>query len=49
MEEFIKNNPVNKIHTNKKIEKDDYNQITAQGLVFFQIDLIQMTNYTKHN
>jgi hypothetical protein len=49
VENCIKNNSVHEIHTHQKINPSDYNQIKAQQLGFFQLDLIQMTNYKKYN
>src|SRR5689334_747092 len=49
VENFIKNQATHEIHSQPKINKNDFNQITAKQLGFMQIDLIQMTNYTKYN
>lgn len=49
VQEYINNLSTHQIHTNQKINKDDYNQITANGKGFFQIDLIDMGNYKSHN
>jgi hypothetical protein len=47
--DYIKNQSTHQIHTNQKINKNDFNQITAKGLGYFQFDLIDMSNYKKHN
>ena len=49
VEEFIKNQSSHQVHTIQKINPKDYNQIVAQQLGFLQIDLIDMTNYKRHN
>ena len=42
VDEVLKSLATHQIHTNQKINKEDYNPITAQQLGFFQLDLIQM-------
>jgi len=49
IENFIKNQGVNEIHAVKKINKDDFNPITAQKIGFPQMDIIDLSNYARHN
>jgi hypothetical protein len=49
IKEFINSQTTAQIHNQKKIKLEDYNQITAKTLGFFQIDIIDMSNYKSHN
>lgn len=49
IEEFIKHQATHQIHTHQKIDKNDFNQIKAQGYGYMQMDLVDMSNYKKYN
>ena len=47
--EFIKNQATNQIHAPKKIPLTEYHQIRAPGLGEFQLDILDLSNYARHN
>ena len=44
IENFIKNQSTHQIHTQTKINKADYNQITAKKIGMVQIDIADFSN-----
>src|SRR5690242_12507209 len=47
--EFIKNQVTTQVHTAKKIPLNEYNEIRAPGLGEFQLDILDLSNYARHN
>src|SRR5690348_14803397 len=47
--EFIKNQATHQIHTAKKISLNEYHQIKAPTLGEFQLDILDLSNYARHN
>src|SRR5690348_10840521 len=49
VQEFISNQAVHQIHQRKRIPDKEFNQIRAPGLGQFQLDLLDLSNYSRHN
>src|SRR5689334_11894949 len=49
VQEFIGNQSVHQIHQRKRIPDNEFNQIRAPGLGQFQLDLLDLSNYSRHN
>lgn len=49
VQEFISNQAVHQIHQRKRIPDQEFNQIRAPGLGQFQLDLLDLSNYARHN
>ena len=49
VDEYIKNNSTAQIHSQQKINPDDYNQIVAKAKGCINIDLIDMSSYKLYN
>ena len=47
--EFIKNQATHQIHAPKKIPLNEYHQIKAPTLGEFQLDILDLSNYSRHN
>src|SRR5689334_15140811 len=47
--EFIKNQATHQVHTAKKIPLNEYHQIRAPTLGELQLDILDLSNYARHN
>ena len=47
--EFIKNQATHQIHAPKKIQLNEYHQIRAPGLGELQLDILDLSNYSRQN
>jgi hypothetical protein len=49
IDKVIKEESTHQIHNQQKINPNDYNQITAKKIGFFQMDICDLSSYKSHN